>query len=142
VDTVVDTDGYTTKYDLATDGYDPQPLLIRRFYTDPKSSCVMAQLSVHTLTGWGYGDDFAAFQVVVDGLPMYGHTTACATNNVNVPCILADNTSGVDSHSYHLVLPNVTQGWHTIEVHYAGVDTNGSPSGAYVGGSILTIHHE
>lgn len=142
IDSVVDADGYVTKYDLSSMGYDPKPLLTKTFKVQSGSSCVMAQVSLHTLTGWGYGDEFAAIKVTIDGLPMFGETTACATNGVNVPCILLSNTSGSDSHSYHLVYPGIKEGEHTIEVWYAGVDTDGVPEGAYVGGSLLSVHHQ
>lgn len=142
IDSVVDSDGYQTSYDLATMGYDPTPLLSKSFKVGSGSSCVVAQISIHTLSGWGFGDEFAALKVTLDGNPMYGHITGCSTNGVNVPCILLDNNARSGSHSYHLVYPGVQPGEHRIDVWWAGVDNNGSPGGAYVGGATLSVHHQ
>jgi hypothetical protein len=145
ISSVVDTDGYTTKNELSTDGYEPVPLLTKSI-TTAADGCVVAQLSLHTLFALGFGDEYTAAEVTLDGVPMYGHTTACVSYGRNVPCLLmANNSDGatwIDAHSYHLVMPNVTAGPHTIEVRFAGVDADGNPTGAYVGGSVLTVQHQ
>jgi hypothetical protein len=151
ISSVVDTDGYQTTYDLEHDGYDPVPLLARAVYVSSES-CVMAEVSLHTFGPYGrplLGDEYAAIKVTIDGNPMYGHITGCTTMGVNVPCITLeaqnDGVTPTNSHSYHLVMPGVTEGWHRVEVFYAGLDnpdTMESNIGAYVGGSVLTVFHQ
>jgi hypothetical protein len=149
ISSVADTDGYQTPYDLEHDGYDPNPLLVKRIFVGGDArTCVTAQLSIHTFQPYPLGDEYAAAKVTIDGLPMYGHITGCKIKDQFVPCITLQNqTDGmtpVSSHSYHLVMPNVTPGWHTVEVFYAGLDNQDVPDsdvGAYVGGAVLSVHH-
>jgi hypothetical protein len=151
ISSVVDSDGYQTAYDLEHDGYDPKPLLAKPIYVSAES-CVVAEVSLHTFGPYGrppLGDEYAAIKVTLDGNPMYGHITGCTTLGVNVPCLtLESQNDGVtpsNAHSYHLVMPNVTPGWHRVEVFYAGLDnpdTVDSDIGAYVGGSVLTVFHQ
>lgn len=151
ISSVVDTDGYQTTYDLATEGYDPNPLLSRAVYVSA-TSCVMAEVSLHTFGPYGsplLGGEYAAIKVTIDGNPMWGHITGCKTKDTFVPCITLetqnDGVTPVNSHSYHLVMPEVQAGWHRIEVFYAGLDNEDTPDvneGAYVGGSVLTVFHQ
>ena len=144
ITTIVDTDGYVTMNDMNQTGF--TSLLTGSFDVTSASpfSCIVAQLSAHSLTALTYGDDYVAFQVLVDNQPMWGHLSGCqGPNGTSFHCLLAaNNTDGktmVDSHSYGFVLPNITPGLHRIEVRYAGCC---SGKGAYVGGTVLTVHHE
>lgn len=149
-DTVYFTDGKTTKYTLGTDGYDPNPLLYTTIHVngDPgETVCLTANLSLHNLNAWGYGDTNTAVKVVVDAdQVMYGHTTACKTGDEFVPCILfhlnTDDNTFITGNSYNLVLP-VTPGDHRVRVFFAGDgDGDADPGlGAYVGGTVLTLTH-
>jgi hypothetical protein len=141
---VADTDGKLTPYDTsgangAPQGFDPTPIITATVDVHGRQpSCLVAHFSVHRLTAYGYGDDYAAFQVAVDGNPMYGHTTWCGYNGVNFSCLLAPEAHEIGMHSYDLFLP-VSPGEHVVEVRAAGC-CNGL--GAYVGGSTLIIEHQ
>lgn len=149
-DTVYYTDGKTTKYELQTDGYDPEPLLYTTIYVsgaEGETPCLTANLSLHNLQGWGYGDLYTAVKVVVDAdQVMYGHTTACKTGDDFVPCVVfhlnTDGNTFITGNSYNLVLP-VKPGYHRVRVFFAGVgDGDADPGiGAYVGGTVLTLTH-
>jgi hypothetical protein len=141
---VADTDGKLTLYDTsgangAPQGFDPMPIITATVDVNGRQpSCLVAHFSVHRLTAYGYGDDYAAFQVTVDGQPMYGHTTWCGYNGVNFSCLLAPEVQAISMHSYDLFLP-VSPGEHLVEVRTAGC-CNGL--GAYVGAATLTIEHQ
>jgi len=144
ITSVAATDGHTTPYDSqgaggAPEGFDPMPLLETDVTIGGRTpSCLVAQLSAHSFTGYGFGDQFAVYQVNVDGLPMIGHTTGCSTSGgVNFACLLFDNTNGAAGHSYHFYIP-INPGTHHVEVLYAGC-CNGL--GAYTAG-ILTLYHK
>jgi hypothetical protein len=139
-----DTDGHLTPYDSqgaggALEGFDPTPLIETDVTIGGRTpSCLVAQFSAHHFTGGGFGDQFAMYQVNVDGLPMIGHTTACSTSQgVNFNCLLFDNTNGAAGNSYHFYIP-INPGTHNVEVLYAGCC---SGLGAYTGG-ILTLYHK
>jgi hypothetical protein len=154
--TVLDTDGHMTKRDVGVDGWEPVPLLEASFEVKDvdanEPTCVVAQLSSSSFNGinpWtgdllGQG---VAYQVRLDGDPMYGHTTACGDGMGGFfACIIMDNNQDpsvrLAGHSYHFVMP-VRPGWHRIQVFYAGCcGSPGAPEGAYVGGTLLSVQHE
>ena len=140
------TDGHTTPYDSqgaggAPEGFDPVPLGITTInIPGGTTSCLVAELSVHSLTAFGIGDQLAVYQVRVDGNPMIGHTTWCSTSGgVNFPCLTMDNSSpvGIASHAYRLYYAGCSRQYRTIDVRFAGCCRG---LGAYTGG-ILTLHH-
>jgi hypothetical protein len=145
--TVSDADGHTTTYDSqgaggAPEGFDPVPLLSTTVTVSGRTpSCLVAHLSVHSLTAFGIGDKYAVYQVLVDGVPMIGHSTWCSTSTgINFACVVMDNntdgSTDITAHSYHFYAV-VTPGTHRVEVFYAGCC---SGLGAYSGG-LLTLHH-
>ena len=148
--TIVDTDGYTTLYDLSNNGWDPTPLISSTFETTA-DGCVSAWFSLHELSttlppNIPVGDDYGVFVVKIDGNPMYGHISGCKDPNGNfIHCVVVAHDvshARVDAHSYNFVYPT-TAGVHRVEVYFAGSDATGStPRGAYVGGSILTLQYE
>ena len=158
---VAATDGHVTQYDVAWDGFDPNPLMYTTIKT--KAGCLVAQLSVHAghiLGPTAYGDVYAVYQVSVDNVPLIGHSTGCYNQQSKefVNCILMNNDldngatgkrdgAYVGAHSYHLYRW-VDAGYHRIQVKYAGC-CNGYYNkifpdqysyGAYSGG-ILTLHY-
>ena len=147
-DTAVISDGQTTKYELSSDGYDPDSLIYVGFHAN-QAGCAVVQLSLHTLQGWerdgtNVGGDYVVAKVLLDEEPMWGHTTACKDNTGTfVPCLVfANNVDGImrlDAHSYQLVLP-VKEGDHRVRVVFAG-EGDGPSHGAYVGGTVLTVQH-
>ena len=142
ITTVADTDGYTTKYDVDADGFDPNPLLYTTIEVE-EPGCLIAMLSLHSLDGWGFGDDYMAVQVTVDTKPMIGHLSACIDPATGDPmsCVLfaanPDGVTRVDGHTYHF-LAEVEPGYHRVQVFFAGA---GGGTGAYAGGSVLTLFH-
>jgi hypothetical protein len=145
VSVVSDADGHQTIYDSqggggAPQGFDPQPLLTTTVTVGGNApSCLVAHFSVHTLVGNGVGDELAAFEVTVDGVPMIGHTSWCSDGEAsNFACVVANHDDAIAMHSYDFFAAGVTPGKHKVEVRYAGC-CNGL--GAYVGGATLTLEH-
>lgn len=131
--------GTDVSFNGSPDRFHPVPLLKTTVDVDGSSTCLIAHFSAMAQPQ----DNWAVFQVRVDGVPMEGH--AGGLGGVDIPIVFDPDESGTIG-PYRMVaysfFKKVGPGEHTVEVLFAGCCSS-DPHGSGVGvqGPVLTLEY-